>query len=288
MTLPSSEHLVLTPGLSGWRVLRASVVGTSHAKTGAPCQDASDAARLPSSDGEVLGLACSDGAGSARLSHEGSSLACAAILGEVHDFLERHPLRAATRDIVEAWFVGVHAAIAARATELDAVPRDLACTLLLAVVGPDAAVFAQIGDGAIVVDASGGAEYAPVFWPQSGEYANMTYFATEPEALRHLSVALVHDRAVNEVAIFSDGLQGLALRFEERSAHAPFFRPMFAHLRRQPAGDAPALDAGIRAFLDSPPVNGRTDDDKTLVLATRHPAGGSTAAPAGAPAPSMS
>ncbi len=286
MIAPTSEPAPALPAgepspAGGWRLLRASVAGTSHGKTGAPCQDASDAARLPSPEGEVLGLACSDGAGSARLSHEGASLACAAVLWEVRDFLERRPLRAATRDTVEGWFLSVHAAVADRALELDAKPRDLACTLLVALIAPDAAVFAQIGDGAIVVDAPDPAGYAPIFWPQSGEYANMTYFATEPEALRQLSAGFIRDRPIQEVALFSDGLQQLALRFEDRSVHAPFFRPMFAQLRRQPSGDAPALDAGLRTFLNSSAVNSRTDDDKTLVLATRRaptPAPGAEAA----------
>lgn len=248
------------------------MAGTSHAATGTPCQDASAVARLACPDGEVLALAAADGAGSARLSHEGASLACAAILGEVRDALERRPLRTITRDTVEAWFLGVHAAVADRAAALDATARDLACTLLLAVVGPDTAVFAQIGDGAIVVDAPEPAEYAPTGWPQSGEYANMTFFATEPEALSRLDVTVIRDRIVHEVALFSDGLQGLALRFEDRTAHAPFFRPMFAQLRGQTIDDAPGLEPALRRFLDSPRVNARTDDDKTLVLATRRAA----------------
>lgn len=277
MALPTADQPLpgeATPSgsasaLPGWRVVRASVAGTSHRATGTYCQDASDAEHLASPDGEVLALACADGAGSARLSHEGSSLACAVILGEVRDYLEQHSLHAATRDAVEAWFLGVHAAVAVRAAELDATPRDLACTLLLAVVGPDAAVFAQIGDGAIVVDAPEPVGYAPVFWPQSGEYANMTFFATEPEALSRLEVAFVRDRIVEDVALFSDGLQGLALRFDARAAHAPFFRPMFGQLCGRPTGDTPKLVAGLREFLDSPRINARTDDDKTLVLATR-------------------
>lgn len=247
-------------------------MGTSHGATGTPCQDASEAVRLASAEGEIIALACADGAGSARLSHEGSALACAAILGEVRDYLERFPLRAATHDAVEAWFLGVHAAAADRAAELEATTRDLACTLLLAVIGPDTAVFAQIGDGAMVFDAPEPTAYAPAFWPQSGEYANMTYFATEPEALRQLEIRFVRDRAVQEVALFSDGLQALALRFDERAAHAPFFRPMFAQLRGQPVADAAGLEAALQTFLDSPRVNARTDDDKTLVLATRRAA----------------
>lgn len=252
-----------------WRILRGSARGTSHAATGAPCQDASEARVLDARGEQIVLLACADGAGSAPLSHEGAQLACAAVIGEASDFLRRHPLDAVDRAAVEEWFVGVHASVADRAGELEAPVRDLACTLLLAVVGASRAVFAQIGDGAMVVDDGTPGGYAPAFWPQSGEYANTTYFATEPEAIRHLQFAAVEGRTVEEVALFSDGLQPLALRYEERTAHAPFFRPMFARLRALTPEEAPSLEPGLLAFLDSAPVNARTDDDKTLVLATR-------------------
>lgn len=49
---------------------------------------------------------------------------------------------------------------------------------------------------------------------------------------------------------------------------------MFGQLRGRPTGDVPKLVAGLRDFLDSPRVNARTDDDKTLVLATRRAATG--------------
>jgi hypothetical protein len=42
---------------------------------------------------------------------------------------------------------------------------------------------------------------------------------------------------------------------------------MFKALRS--TDDYGALAGPLRAFLDSPQVNARTDDDKTLILATR-------------------
>jgi hypothetical protein len=64
-------------------------------------------------------------------------------------------------------------------------------------------------------------------------------------------------------------LQRLALHYEGRTAHAPFFRPMFAPVRAADPGRAETLSTQLAAFLGSQPVNARTDDDKTLVLATR-------------------
>ena len=60
-----------------WRVVRASVQGASHAKTGQPCQDSSSVG-VGAPDG-ILVAAIADGAGSAELSAAGSRIAaCAA------------------------------------------------------------------------------------------------------------------------------------------------------------------------------------------------------------------
>jgi hypothetical protein len=110
--------------------------------------------------------------------------------------------------------------------------------------------------------------YEPVFWPQSGEYANTTNFLTDPEWAEHLAFAQRPVR-VEELALLTDGLQTLALSFAGRTVHAPFFRPMFQRLRAAAPGEG--LARALRQFLDSEPVNARTDDDKTLILATRVP-----------------
>jgi hypothetical protein len=78
---------------------------------------------------------------------------------------------------------------------------------------------------------------------------------------------------VDEIALFSDGLQMLALQFDTRRAHAPFFQPMFARLRTEAPGESTTLTGLLTEYLGSPVINKRTDDDKTLVLATRLPPG---------------
>ena len=77
------------------------------------------------------------------------------------------------------------------------------------------------------------------------------------------------DRSIDEVAIFTDGLQGLALHYESRRAHTPFFQPMFAWMRPAGSGYCEGLSSSLTSFLNSKKVNDRTDDDKTLILATR-------------------
>jgi hypothetical protein len=59
------------------------------------------------------------------------------------------------------------------------------------------------------------------------------------------------------------------LHFQSQAAHAPFFRPMFAPMRRAPEGFSQKLSSALEAFFNSQQVSNRTDDDKTLILATR-------------------
>lgn len=255
-----------------WRYALSSVAGTGHLRQSLPCQDATRCEIVAAPGGAVLVAVVADGAGSAAHSDEGAQVACDRFVAAVQDLLAAGAgVRGVTRAFVVAWLAEFQADIAARAEAAGAVPRDYACTLLAAIVGDDTAAYCQIGDGAIVVatpDATG--EYCWIFWPQQGEYENTTHFATDPAAANLIAVE-VATRPVDEVALFSDGLQRLALHYEGRTAHAPFFRPMFVPVRAAAAGHAATLSAQLATFLDSAPVNARTDDDKSLILATRRP-----------------
>src|SRR5262249_38182236 len=138
------------------------------------------------------------------------------------------------------------------------------CTLLTAVVSKDAAVFSQIGDGAIVLAEADG--YQPVFWPQMGEYASTTFFLTAPDFAERMAFRII-ESTVDELSLFTDGLQSLALHYASRNAHAPFFAPLFEGLRK--ASEIESLEGPLHRFLTSQSVIDRTDDDKTLVLASR-------------------
>jgi len=248
-----------------WIVLAASEVGTSHDAVKTPCQDFSLALEVTTSAGPVLIAACSDGAGSAARSEEGSRVACAAVhLAARKAFEDPAGVPSAvTKEHVQAWFAYARGEIERRAAELNATIRDLACTLLLAVVTRETSVFGQIGDGCIVVRE--GEEYAPVLWPDNGEYANTTTFLTDPRAGEALMFA--SRGKVNELALMTDGLQRLALRMAKRAVQQNFFAPLFQELRGVEQPDD--LYAPLLHWLRSPTVNARTDDDKTLVLAIR-------------------
>ncbi|PTL85175.1 PP2C family serine/threonine-protein phosphatase [Vitiosangium sp. GDMCC 1.1324] len=255
-----------------WRLLQQSLEGTSHRRSATPCQDnCAGTATCPGQE-SFLVVACSDGAGSAALSQVGSALACRRFIELACEALEREgPGAVSDPEVVRGWYRQVRQALEEEASRREVPMRELSCTLLTAVVGEHASVFAQVGDGAIVVRQ--GEEYVPVFWPQVGEYANTTWFVTSPDLEQVLQVT--SGEPVDEVALFTDGLQMLALHFASRSVHRPFFEPLFAALRG--AAHPEDLVVPLRAFLDSPAVNERTDDDKTLVLAIREgraPTGG--------------
>ncbi|GAA3994071.1 hypothetical protein GCM10022631_00170 [Deinococcus rubellus] len=254
-----------------WRYVHASVVGTAHQETGRPCQDSHAVkAVLNGLDEPLLLLITSDGAGSAVHAEEGSALACEAALhwlemrlSDGTDFLQEEDgmvLVQNLKTVLENY---------SESREPPCALRDLACTLTVAAILPDRAWCLQVGDGAIVVQ-SPSAPFEVVFWPDSGEYANQTYFVTDtPE--EHVHTQLL-PRPLQRVALMTDGLLGIALSWQQRSAHAPFFEPMFQAVDALLGIDSPdhhTLQTSLHAFLESRSVNLRTSDDKTLILSSR-------------------
>ncbi len=249
-----------------WRIVSASVVGTAHQSLGAPCQDHCLAKTWCAPDGSQYLLALiADGAGSARFGKEGAELACQEGMRLIEERLPELGGASPSREDVVHWVTLLRADLARRALVAEVAIREFACTWLAAVVGPDFGMFAQVGDGGIVASRDGILE--PVLWPDTGEYANETRFLTDESALGHLQCTVL-DQASQEVALFSDGLQCMALVYESRTVHTPFFAPMFAVMHQAGADACVTLSVQLAAFLASARVNERTDDDKTLVLAT--------------------
>jgi hypothetical protein len=255
---------------AGWRYAVASAIGTSHLKGGSNCQDASECTIVTAKNGEVVLVAvASDGAGSAKFAEIGSKEACKTLTEQARAWIEAGgEVRGVTQEMSHDWLHTFQGVLKTLADSDNATIREYACTILLAIVSTDHAVFMQIGDGAIVVKGQDAEEYDWVFWPERGEYENTTFFASEDNADRHFQYEFVN-RRVDELALFTDGLQRLALDLRTNLAHAPFFRSLFPPLRNLPEGRSEELSKSLATFLMSPRVNERTDDDKTLILATR-------------------
>src|SRR5262245_49366406 len=200
-----------------WKLLFQSVQGESHRRGGQPCQDCCRVRLQQTAHGPVLVLACADGAGSARYADLGARLACGGIVGmALADLREGLAVRDVERDTVLSWHQRLRRRLEQEADCRDAPLQQFACTFLLAVVGAEAAAFAQVGDGVIVAGAADG--YEAVFWPQTGEYANSTNFLTDPGFADELVFQMWPQR-IEELALLTDGLQALALNFAGRNVH---------------------------------------------------------------------
>ncbi len=248
-----------------WRVVAASAVGTSHTATGTECEDSYLAhVETDPESPPLLTIFIADGAGSAPHGGAGAELAIEAATA----FVGQHYAQAVEFALNDNWAVeliqSVRAKIFAAADQQGTKARDYACTFLGVVASPDSTLLMQIGDGGIVVDTGNGLE-VPIT-PMAGEYANMTNFITDENAIDVLAVAVLPVRP-EKVAVFSDGIQRLALNMATNTAHAPFFMPFFTILATATAVQEDHLQAELARFLQSPAMNERTDDDKTLALA---------------------
>jgi hypothetical protein len=154
--------------------------------------------------------------------------------------------------------------IFSRAEAENLAARDFACTFLGVLSTEGGTLVLQVGDGGVVLDVGQGLEVAVV--PMTGEYANMTHFVTDEDAVTVLETKQYPDRAL-KVAAFSDGVQRLALNMATSTPHEPFFAPFFGGMAQATAEQEELLHGLLVKFLGSSPVNERTDDDKTLALA---------------------
>jgi Protein phosphatase 2C len=248
-----------------WRPIAQSLQGPSHVADGTACQD-SHCIRVFGDGAEETLVACvADGAGSAKFSEVGSAMACAAIADNAQAYFEsQRRFDDIQLEDVWRWCDDARARIREEAAVRDCGLRELATTLSVAVVAPARSFFFQIGDGAMVLGSRG--VYGVVFWPQSGEYANSTNFLTADEYRKRLEF-LTTPSGPDAVALFTDGLERLALRFDSQTPHAPFFDPLFRAL--QASNDLENLNEQLRRFLGADAVQSRSDDDKTLILASR-------------------
>lgn len=250
-----------------WKAIGQSVIGSSHIVNGKACEDASVFLQFEQEDGEIALLSfVSDGAGSAKNAAEAAQTAvdiavafAHGLLKEKVDWAEKHLIA-----LAETVYEQLQLLAQQSGDELN----EYSCTLLGCIILPKRACFIQIGDGAIVRN-DGDGHFTTIWWPHNGEYQNTTTFLIDDPGFRHLKHKIIDER-VEEVGLFTDGLQMLTLVNETESVHQPFFTNLFRWLRKaeEPAHVA-ILNTKLKEYLSGELINNRTDDDKTLVLATR-------------------
>lgn len=243
-------------------VYGASVKGTGHVRADLPCQDAHGwrVARH--------GLCCAvaDGLGSAPRADEGSQLAVSTALEALVESAEAVSGWETPEALEASVLNAFHQARNALALECGASSSigALATTLLVAVVTDNATAIGQIGDGGIVGRWESG-DLVALSAPTLGEYVNEVEPLTSPKALTGITIRS-WPIAARGVALFSDGLQAMAMNLATGLPFSPFFEPFF----NIPTSEEMVVwNDRLCQFLLSERVCKRTEDDKTLVVAKR-------------------
>jgi len=251
-----------------WRTAYASATGAAHLAQNTICQDRFSCQTIETANGEVLIAVVADGAGSAAEGHRGAEIACKLFTAEIASFLnsQNASIKSLNADFGKRWITYFQQKIGEIARADDKTVRDYASTFLGAVVGETDAAFFQVGDGGIVVSASGAAEsYRFAVAPSDSLYVNMTDFLTDETAVERLRFEMTHEK-IEDLILFSDGIFPVAVNYQTNQPHEPFLMPMIAPLRK---GGANGLSEKLESYLDAPKINEKTDDDKTIILASR-------------------
>lgn len=249
-----------------WNYVNVSVRGISHQEADIPCQDKNSCSIVESDSYQNLVIAVSDGAGSAVKADTGASLICQKFTDHIKNSLQAGAVvKDFNRDFFKDWLVSFQEELNATAEADGLRLRDYACTFLGVVLGENFACFAQIGDGAIVFKNEEN-KYLLGFLPQQGQFINQTFFATEENAAAQLDY-LYLEKQIDELAVFTDGIQSLVIDFKDHCVNEDFFSQWFQWLRE--LDDREMGNYALETYLNSPKITERTDDDKTLILAIK-------------------
>jgi hypothetical protein len=254
----------VTPN-SKWVLSTGRVAGTGHRDKGTPCQDD---VRYRFLGGNGFVAAVSDGAGSGRLSHWGSGIAVRSLTYSLAKLLESGT--PVTSEIITS---SVSTAIAdihrleerCRLVGMQVLTQDFACTCIVTVLQSDRLIVAQIGDGAVVANFNG--QLNCLSAAPDREYVNETTFMTSARAMEELHVREEQIANLLGLAIMTDGVQHLAIRYPANEPYDRFFQPLFDHAVRNTQLPEAERDRELTEFLDTPVINAETDDDKTLLIA---------------------
>jgi hypothetical protein len=255
----------------GWRAKADSSVGVSHQKRGIPCQDS---AHYDFVDEIVIG-AVADGAGSAKWAEEGAQISVKVATDYLKNWIRSEKkqvlkvLSRSEKDLYQLFtkeFTNILGEVLRElkkeASQSRSQLKDYACTLLVFVAAPDWLAAMQLGDGFIVIKPLN-REYQLLFQPDKGEFANQTTFVTSSNSHRDMKVRIFQEPQ-QFICASTDGLERVAILFSNWTPSPNFFDPFREYISSQKYLDNDPNY--LQTFLSSDLLNGRTDDDKTLLL----------------------
>ncbi len=240
-----------------WRSIGAKAKGIAHAANGSPCQDAF--AYAPLGPG-LTAIAVADGAGSAIFSKAGAEISvqrAVRYLQNVADLLIGDP--SIWAPAIRAAFEAARGSIVDHARRQGNIPSEFATTLQVVVLGQTACCYGRVGDGGGVGRVGG--SLVPLAPAPDNSYANETRFLTSAQSEPDVFFRPDH---VSDCAVFTDGIQHLAMQLAQWKPHDPFFNPLFDFVRM--TADASVAEGSLSELLEAERFDRRTDDDRALVI----------------------
>lgn len=248
--------------MNRWRWAAASKIGTAHIKLGTRKQDTLYCF-LAKSDPPIACAIVSDGAGSARFGGEGAAIVCRTLSVSIREYF-RQTDSMPDEPAFWSWVDNIRDRLSFAAKKRDVSRQAFASTLIVLIASEASCVVAHIGDGAVVArDKSG--SWKTLSRPENGEYASTTYFVTQDS---HPKMRLsLHEDSFDAFAVFTDGIECIALDAQTSDPFVGFFNPMLSPLDRSAAfGNDRTLSQKLGEYLLSAGICERTDDDKSLIL----------------------
>jgi hypothetical protein len=199
-----------------WNIVEAKSIGKSHISSNDPCQDNKSYLKLTDNWGIAM---TSDGAGSAKLSHEGSKFISEETpfylnkILETEDWFIKNQLPTDERweTICLGVFETMKKLLNSYAIKNNYEFKDLACTVILMVYSNKGLLVSHIGDGRAGYCNTNG-EWKSAIIPHKGEEANQTIFITSVwENLVLSNVKVPESRVIREpikaFLLMSDGCE---------------------------------------------------------------------------------
>lgn len=243
-----------------WTIQATSVTGESHHANGNQCQDAH-----AWQEHNTTVLTVADGTGSAPHAGPAATIAATTITSllatttnndqnpdELADAGKK--ALAATRNVIDALPSAYNSA------GTPASINDFATTLLSATITSTHILIIQVGDGAIVTMDDQGT-FSALTRQQEREYVNDVHCLTANDYENHATINVTPIDGITTVFLMTDGTECLGVQ-RSKNTPAPGF---FQHILSLENND------DLRAFLTSPPVRERTDDDRTILIARKTP-----------------
>lgn len=244
-----------------WDIIQSAVQGRGHELNGVPCQDKT----ASMSEGNLHVVALADGAGSAALSHYGAEHVVQLMCQYMHKHFDRlyaSSNAAAVRDEIVKM---LQHELISLAEEKSCHVRDLASTLLVAVVKGTHYILIHVGDGVIAYRKEGVMKVASM--PSNDEYANCTIFTTSSRALRDMRLLKGELGSIEGFALMSDGSAASLFDKVHRTPAAVlgWLMELCTYL------PADVVEQGLAECMENDIRTITTDDCSLAILSCRNP-----------------